>query len=162
MALALHVGTSSSLSQVLHQIQMRMPEQSLDRRPAPLTRLSTPGLRILPPSQEPTHLPVGPHTPAIVTAVLGSLRRGTMLVGAASSVCLEVSCTHSLVGTRTLVQRLPASPPGPTPCLGAGNPAPVPAPNREIDRLIQEINLPSQTTRIRILDQRALNRPTNA
>jgi len=83
-----------------------------------------------------------------------------MLVGAASSVCLGASCTPSLVGTRTLVRRLPAPPLGPAPCLGAGSPAP--APNREIDRLIREVNLPNRTTiRTQIPDQRAHNRPTN-
>ena len=156
MALALHVGTSSSLSPVPHR--MRMLGQGPDHRPIPLARLSPPNPQTPPPNQGPTHLPVGQHTLVTAIAILGSLRRGTMLVGAVSSVCLEASCTHSLVGTRTLVQRLPAPPPGPTLCLGAGNPAPVP--NREIDH--QELNLPGQTARTKPLDQRALNRPTNA
>ena len=162
MALAPHVGTSSSPNLVLHRTRTRIPSQGLGHRPAPLTRLSPLGPRIPLPSQEPTHLPVGPHTLAIMIAILESLRRGTMLVGAASSVCLGASCTPSLVGTRTLVRRLPAPPLGPTPCLGAGNPTPAPAPNREIDCLMREVNLPNQTiTRTQIPDQRAHNRPTN-
>jgi len=161
MALALHAGTNSSLSLVPRRIRMRIPCLGPDHRPAPLTRLSRLSPRIPSPSQEPTHL-VGPCTLAIATAILGSLRRGTMPVGAVSSACLEASCTHSLVGTRTLVQRLLVPPPGPTPCLGAGNPTPAPTPNREIDRLIREANQPNQTTtRTQILDQRALNRHTN-